>query len=202
MGSFTLCLGKPAMLPPSAAECSFCLAGGSSVGPVLNLGHQILFPVLGHLPCPLSQFLAPSTCGRNKNRLSPLAFQAGMNKKTTTQRSEVEKGKETIPRSASKPTQSRGAAAALFLSKGWEGHPWWPGWPWESLNLAVPVFSVLILLSAPSLRPPAPFCPFPSSPPSCRCCFSCRLTVGVLAEGRRRTEQGVCGLRVTQGEAL
>lgn len=154
------------MLPPSAAECSFCLAGGSSVGPVLNLGHQILFPVLGHLPCPLSQFLAPSTCGRNKSRLSPLAFQAGMNKKTTTQRSEVEKGKETIPRSASKPTQSRGAAAALFLSKGWEGHPWWPGWPWESLNLAVPVFSVLILLSAlpfippllsaPSLRPLPP----------------------------------------------
>lgn len=53
------------------------------MGPVLNSGHQILSPVLGHLPCPLSLFLAPSSYGTSKNRLSPLAFQAGMNEKST-----------------------------------------------------------------------------------------------------------------------
>lgn len=76
------------------------------MGPVLNSGHQILSPVLGHLPCPLSLFLAPSSCGTSKNRLSPLAFQAGMNENPQPQRSEAEKGKETTPRRASKPTQS------------------------------------------------------------------------------------------------
>lgn len=70
----------------------------------LNSGHQIPFPMLGHLPCPSS--LAPSSCGRSKNRLSTLAFQAGMDKKPQLQRAEAEKGKETTPRRASKPTQS------------------------------------------------------------------------------------------------
>lgn len=95
-----------AALPPSAAGCLFCLAGGSSAGLVLNSGHQILFPLLGHLPCPLSLFLAPSSYGRSKNRLSSVAFQVGMNKKPQPQRSEAEKGKETTSRRASKPTQS------------------------------------------------------------------------------------------------
>lgn len=91
------------------------------MGPVLNSGHQILFSLLGHLHCRLSLFLAPSSHGRSKNRLSPLGFQAGMNKKPQPQRSEAEKGKEITPRRGSKATQSEGEAAALFLSapKGW-----------------------------------------------------------------------------------
>lgn len=86
------------------------------MGLVLNSGPQILFPMLGHLPCPSSLLLAPGCCGRSKSRSSPVLFQAGINKNPQPQRFEAEKGKETTPKRASKPTRSQGAAAASSLS--------------------------------------------------------------------------------------
>lgn len=83
------------------------------MGPVLNLGHQILSPVPGHLPCPSSLFLAPSSCGRSKNRLSPLVFQAEMNKKPQSQRSEAEKSKETTPQKSIQTNTELGSSSSL-----------------------------------------------------------------------------------------